>query len=663
MTLKRLACILICILAAGCGGVRARRETLLHRAVGSDSHQDRRPSEIYSNRRCAACGKCCDATDSSGSSCLKGSDPDASLAAAELALDAGRRAEGHAWSRALSAYRDAARSAATALASSPGADPLRAIAIHNAAVERLLRLTWERGSGREAQQVLAQLGITVAGANAQLDPGRIESLDIAADYRVSGLSHRYLRGGLGVPVVVRWQNPREARRTVQDQYFPEQVVAAGTAVLHPKSVGGVGDTLTLHDPFEELSVAQAGGNSLSLAGDRTAALAVQVERDRSLRGAAFGGALTASLRRYDERLAMLRPHHPGRIPVVFVHGLASSPLIWAETLNELGNDPSLADRYEFWMFLYATGEPIPLSAAKLRQGLAAARVAFDPTGSDPTLHQMVVVGHSQGGLLTKTLVQDSGLTLWNEVLDVPHPATRLSAEARDRLDRALIFEPDPGVRRLVFVGTPHRGSPVADQPLVRLLTRVSRPEASVASDAREIRTAYGRSSIQGGYRGDILGIGNLRTASPVLGGLNKIPLDPSVPHHTIAMQLERFNPRGGDGLVPSASSHLDTAMSEVIVSGFHLDIDHAGVTEELRRILRLHLATEAGPDAAEPESDTVAGGWCRGSPRAAPAGRADRSDACPIALSLGRIQRLLADRLLRDIQASPDLHQVFKEWR
>lgn len=562
----QIQALLACALIAGCG-VRARRDDLIHRTSGAPLH----PARVTSRGEPSTL--------------------------AEIQLAAGRRAEGHHWGRAVVAYRDAA------LLARDDPDPARAIAAHNAALDRLLRLTWGRGDGPNAQRALAALGIDVVGASATLDPDRIERLDLAGDYRISGLSHRYASAGLGVPVVASRKNPREAQRTLGDHYLPETVVAAGTAVLHP---GAGRATLTLHDPFEEAQVARAG-RTLPLAADRTAALALLVERDRSLRGAAFGGAISSNLRRYEEKIALLRPHRPGRIPVVLVHGLASSPLIWAETVNELGNDPGLAGRFEFWFFLYASGEPIPLSAQKLREALAAARRDFDPDGRDPALQDMVVVGHSQGGLLTKTLVQDAGLVLWDEVFNIPHPATRLAADTQERLDRAIVYRRDPGVRRLVFVATPHRGSPVADRPLVRGLSGISRPEASVARDARAVRAAYGRGSVEGGLRGDILGLGNLRTDSPVLAALEKIPLDPSVPFHTIALDLGRLNPRDGDGLVPYASAHLEGAASEVVVPGYHLKINQAGVTEELRRILRLHLGErqdsglkEAGPPDERP---------------------------------------------------------------
>ena len=48
----------------------------------------------------------------------------------------------------------------------------------------------------------------------------------------------------------------------------------------------------------------------------------------------------------------------GRIPVVFVHGTASSPARWAEMLNEIINDRELWSRYQIWLFTYNTGNPI-----------------------------------------------------------------------------------------------------------------------------------------------------------------------------------------------------------------------------------------------------------------------------------------------------------------
>jgi hypothetical protein len=75
-----------------------------------------------------------------------------------------------------------------------------------------------------------------------------------------------------------------------------------------------------------------------------------------------------------------------------------------------------------------------------------------------------------------------------------------------------------------------------------------------------------------------------------------MPIDPTVPHHSIVLQLKHSQGfGGGDGVVPYESAHLASAASEVLVPGFHVQVGKPGVTDELRRILRLHLQ-EAGAD-------------------------------------------------------------------
>lgn len=58
---------------------------------------------------------------------------------------------------------------------------------------------------------------------------------------------------------------------------------------------------------------------------------------------------------------MLHPHVTGRMPIVLVHGTASSPARWAELINEIENDPRFWERYEIWLFMYNTGNPITMS--------------------------------------------------------------------------------------------------------------------------------------------------------------------------------------------------------------------------------------------------------------------------------------------------------------
>src|SRR5207302_1771378 len=75
--------------------------------------------------------------------------------------------------------------------------------------------------------------------------------------------------------------------------------------------------------------------------------------------------------------------------------------------------------YEVWFFTYNTGNPIPVSANVLRHSLEDAVQSLGGVQADPALGRMVVIGHSQGGLLTKLISIDSGTKLWDAISEKP----------------------------------------------------------------------------------------------------------------------------------------------------------------------------------------------------------------------------------------------------
>src|SRR5215467_13358650 len=119
------------------------------------------------------------------------------------------------------------------------------------------------------------------------------------------------------------------------------------------------------------------------------------------------------------QLASMDAYRPGRIPVVFVHGTASSAGRWGDMVNDLLDDPRIRDRYQFWFFTYDTGNPVLYSASLLREALSDAVRKLDPKGTDPALSEMVVIGHSQGGLLAKAMVVDTGDRVWDAIAYKP----------------------------------------------------------------------------------------------------------------------------------------------------------------------------------------------------------------------------------------------------
>ena len=155
----------------------------------------------------------------------------------------------------------------------------------------------------------------------------------------------------------------------------------------------------------------------------------------------LSGFLSAYKRNFPEGLVMLNPYRRGRVPVVLIHGTASSPARWADMVNELQNDPVLRGRIQFWLFTYNTSQPILLSASELRESLRTTIAALDPDGQDPALRTLVLIGHSQGGLLTRLMVTDSGTRFWDAASKVPlaqlevTPATRALLEKTCSLSR------------------------------------------------------------------------------------------------------------------------------------------------------------------------------------------------------------------------------------
>jgi pimeloyl-ACP methyl ester carboxylesterase len=525
-------------------------------------------------------------------------EPDGALALAELSYQAGLTRAGTAPREALGWYRDAAALGWLALADPAGTRSDLAVAIHNGAVARLVRASQAvaRRENRNWRQVLEEAGTTVAAGAPYLEPARIADLRVAADLRVKGMNHIYRSNGLGVPLVAHRVVLRNAPAPgVQDEFLPRDLRTGATAVLAPG--GGLlgGDwrrsppALVLLDPFGPAEET-IGGKPVALAGDRTAPLAALVG-GRLAAVLEWTGLFDSGFKQLGVKsgLYMIRPYEPGKIPVVFVHGLFSSPRAWVQTINELRNSPALAERYQFWVFLYPTGLPIPASAARLRESLVRARETLDPGHGDGALDRMVVIGHSMGGVLSKMMAQGTGNTLWDAAITVPRERFRAPPEIQQSLDGLLVFEPLPFVRRVVFVATPHRGSPIANGPVGWTVSRLVRGPAAGADRLAIIEALNGPNVVSPELRGAALNaIGNLRTDSPILAALDRIPIEPTVPYHSIIPLIGAVTDT--DGVVEYRSSRVPGAVSELIVAGTHFSQQAPEVTRELRRILLDHVA-------------------------------------------------------------------------
>jgi pimeloyl-ACP methyl ester carboxylesterase len=286
------------------------------------------------------------------------------------------------------------------------------------------------------------------------------------------------------------------------------------------------------------------------------------------------------------------PHRRGRIPVVFVHGTASSFGRWAEMYNRLAADSRLRARYEFWFFSYDSGASIAWSAALLRESLQKAVNILDPEGTDPGLRRMVVIGHSQGGLLTKMTAIDSGSRLWDARFKRPLESLDVSPQTRNVLRRTRFVTPLPFVKRVVFLATPHRGSELTVGRIANWLTGFIKAPVAAAEVFTDVvtrnRDALVLSSEDSKPRFST-SLDQMNPRNGFLRALADIPVAPGVAANSvIAVKGSGPVEAGEDGVVAYRSAHLDGVESELVIRSGHSLQDQPETVEEVRRILLLH---------------------------------------------------------------------------
>jgi pimeloyl-ACP methyl ester carboxylesterase len=429
----------------------------------------------------------------------------------------------------------------------------------------------------------------------------IERLEFVNDYEIQGgLTNQYHTYGLGVPLIaVRANHEGE---TPAEKYYPPGLSFPVTAFLRveqqtpQQSESGVHRcTLELYDPLFSSDIAVCN-RLVPLETDLSTPLAYFLDspsfREKDI---ATFGLLNPNQAQAVKGLYMVEPFDPSRIPVVMVHGLWSSPLTWMEMFNDLRAFPEIRSRYQFWFFLYPTGQPFWVSAAQLRDTLAESRQTLDPQRQNPNLDQMTLVGHSMGGLVSKMQTLESGDEFWRLVADKPIEELNATPEERTKLAKSFYFHPNPSVKRVVTIGTPHRGSTFANEYTRELSRRlITLPEMMM-----ELGTKLATANPNFFRNSDLLtmttSIDSLAPDCPIFPVMLKAPRPSFTHYHNIAGVVPKKTILGrvseeGDGVVALTSAHLDDVESEIVVEADHLAVHrHPLAILEVRRILLEHM--------------------------------------------------------------------------
>ncbi len=367
---------------------------------------------------------------------------------------------------------------------------------------------------------------------------------------------------------------------------PRGITAPVTATLDFHATNA---TLALHRPAKQ-PTATVEGKIRPLAANFSAPLSYYPP-PASLMFAGLLGGFKATNYPAPIGLYLLQPYDPDRIPLLFVHGLFSTPFDWVKTINGLQADPEIRKHYQFWIFAYPTGNPILYSALRLREELAKADQLY------PNHKPYVLVGHSMGGMLTHDQVVTVNEGMWEKALGQNARAIFKENSGNSLIVRATTFHANPRIKRVVFICTPHRGSDLASNGIGKIGISLITLPARLATTMMDSLTSADLVQITGSSKRLPNSITGLKPSSPALPVINEARI--SVPYHSIIGDRGKGGcPNCSDGVVAYWSSHLDGAQSEKIVPGPHGSCQLPQTIAELDRILRLHLRSSGSSQPA-----------------------------------------------------------------
>jgi len=413
---------------------------------------------------------------------------------------------------------------------------------------------------------------------------------LANSIREKGLRNEYKIAGKGTPLVVYTKNRHS---TPKEQHYPSSGIVLGITAVKEARPGQV-PLLKLYDSFDPVVVRSAVGPD-PIAANYTATLAVLYSHTRKVAGSSFASFIRPDNPRFATGIYLIHPYDPNKIPILFIHGLLSSPISWQNLTNELCSDPKILEHYQPWFFLYPTGQPVLESAAQLREDLQTTQRLFDPKGSAIASHHVVVIAHSMGGLLAHTLVSDSRDALWNVFATKPVNSLTLSVDEKDVILQYFFFRHQASIDRVIFLCVPHRGSSLSGGIVGSVGNRLIRHSKSPARAMKELAAEY--PGILDPYfarvnaRGGPTSLFSL-APNPLLSGLAALPI--KVPFHSIIGNLGvDLGPDSSDGLVSYRSSHLEGAESEKIIPAGHYLMANPETVAEIKRILEENIARRA----------------------------------------------------------------------
>lgn len=422
-----------------------------------------------------------------------------------------------------------------------------------------------------------------------------DAMQAASTLRFSGLRNQYGRQGLGAGLVAIVHNPTPF--SMDPRPWSETAFSPLTSLL-------LFQETNLDDLITSQSMQLRSFDPYQISRFNLMELEVPLEADFTspyalwLANSKFSSQALLTLVGLDTNLQephifMMQPYDPNRKIIIMLHGLASSPQAWVNLANELLGDPALRENYQIWQVYYPTNAPLMFNRLAIEQAIEDAITYFDPNQVFTASSDIVIIGHSMGGVLARLLVSESPEANWENWLANYNLNENQRLKAETEFKNLFTFEPTPQLGRAIFIAAPHQGTPVASYQWVRWLSQIITLPVTLIGKTAELINLVGKT----GEDADVMlsrslnSIDNLRDDNPFLRMTTQLQIKPGLPYHSIIGQQDALMPlvESTDGLVPYSSAHLAGAQSEKVITGGHSIQETPAAIVEIRRILTEHI--------------------------------------------------------------------------